>query len=556
VALLQLRGVVKGYGARTILDGLDFDVEPGARVGVIGPNGGGKSTLMRILAGLEEPDAGEAAQRRGLTVAYLPQQVEGDERSALETVRAARPDLDELDHELARVAAQLGALGDDLDRMTRVLRRQEQLVERWTAAGGPGFDGRSRALLLDLLDEDDLDKPTRLLSGGQRKLAALAACLARDPDVLLLDEPEAHLDVEARERMERLMREFGGAVVSVSHDRYLLDETVSQIAELDGGRIRMWPGNYSAYTVARELELHRQQQLYVTQQKEIARLEAAIRRFEDWARRVVDERHIKQARNKQRQIDRMEKVDRPVLERRRIALDLRPHARGGERVVALRAASVELCAPEHDHGERALVHKVLEDVELEVVRGERVGVVGENGAGKSVLMRVLAGLIEPTEGERVAGPSIRIGYLAQDQRPEDPGATPLDLVRRAAPISEGEAVSRLMKFLFKYEQVRRPLSTLSGGEWTRLQLLLLMLRGANCLLLDEPTNHLDIDSVEMLEDALERFDGTAVFVSHDRYFLDRMADRILEVGGGDVRSTDGGWSYWRLRQAEAATAVS
>jgi ATP-binding cassette subfamily F protein 3 len=556
MALLQLRGVVKGYGARTILDGLDFDVEPGARVGVIGPNGGGKSTLMRILAGLEEPDAGEAAQRRGLTVAYLPQQVEGDERSALETVRAARPDLDELDHELARVAAQLGALGDDLDRMTRVLRRQEQLVERWTAAGGPGFDGRSRALLLDLLDEDDLDKPTRLLSGGQRKLAALAACLARDPDVLLLDEPEAHLDVEARERMERLMREFGGAVVSVSHDRYLLDETVSQIAELDGGRIRMWPGNYSAYTVARELELHRQQQLYVTQQKEIARLEAAIRRFEDWARRVVDERHIKQARNKQRQIDRMEKVDRPVLERRRIALDLRPHARGGERVVALRAASVELCAPEHDHGERALVHKVLEDVELEVVRGERVGVVGENGAGKSVLMRVLAGLIEPTGGERVAGPSIRIGYLAQDQRPEDPGATPLDLVRRAAPISEGEAVSRLMKFLFKYEQVRRPLSTLSGGEWTRLQLLLLMLRGANCLLLDEPTNHLDIDSVEMLEDALERFDGTAVFVSHDRYFLDRMADRILEVGGGDVRSTDGGWSYWRLRQAEAATAVS
>jgi ATP-binding cassette subfamily F protein 3 len=546
MALLQLRGVVKGYGARTILDGLDFDVEPGARVGVIGPNGGGKSTLMRILAGLEPPDAGDAAQRRGLTVAYLPQQVEGDERSALETVRAARPDLDELDRELARVAGRLGSLGDDLDRMTRVLRRQEQLVERWTAAGGPGFDGRSRALLLDLLDEDDLERPTHLLSGGERKLVALAACLARDPDVLLLDEPEAHLDLEARERMEKLMRDFGGAVVSVSHDRYLLDETVSQIAELDGGRIRMWPGNYSAYTVARELELQRQQQLYVTQQKEIARLEAAIRRFEDWARRVVDERHIKQARNKQRQIDRMEKVDRPVLERRRIALDLRPHARGGDRVVALRnGANVELGG-----------NPIFVDVELEIVRGERVGVVGENGAGKSVLLRVLAGLLAPTGGERVAGPSIRFGYLAQDQRPVDPGATPLDLVRRAAPISEGEAVSRLMKFLFTYEQVRRPLSTLSGGEWTRLQLLLLMLRGANCLLLDEPTNHLDIDSVEMLEDALERFDGTAVFVSHDRYFLDRMADRILEVGGGDVRSTEGGWSYWRARYAEAATAVS
>ena len=536
MALLQLRGIVKSFGSRTILDGLDFDVEPGARVGVIGPNGGGKSTLMRILAGLEEPDAGEAVQRRGLRLAYLPQQVEGDRRTSLATVRAARPDLDELERELARVSEQLGSLGGDLDRMTRVLRRQERLVERWTAAGGPGFEGRTRALLLDLVEEDDLERPTELLSGGERKLVVLAACLAQEPDVLLLDEPEAHLDVEARERMERLMRDFGGAVVSVSHDRYLLDETVAQIAELDGGRIRVWAGNYSAYTVARELELQRQQQLYVTQQKEVARLEAAIRRFEDWARRVVDERHIKQARNKQRQIDRMEKVDRPVLERRKIALELRPHARGGDRVVALRGASVELGG-----------NPILVDVDLEIVRGERVGVVGANGAGKTVMLRVLAGEIEPTEGERVAGPSIRFGYLAQDARPEDPRATPLELVRRAAPIADGEAVSRLMKFLFAYEQVRRPLTTLSGGEWTRLQLLLLMLRGANCLLLDEPTNHLDIESVEMLEAALERFDGTAVFVSHDRYFLDRMADRILEVGGGEIRSTEGGWSYWRSR---------
>jgi len=546
MALLQLRGIVKSFGSRTILDGLDFDVEPGARVGVIGPNGGGKSTLMRILAGLEEPDAGEAAQRRGLRLAYLPQQVEGDRRTSLATVRAARPDLDELERELARVSEQLGSLGGDLDRMTRVLRRQERLVDRWTAAGGPGFEGRTRALLLDLVEEDDLERPTELLSGGERKLVVLAACLAQEPDVLLLDEPEAHLDVEARERMERLMRDFGGAVVSVSHDRYLLDETVAQIAELDGGRIRMWAGNYSAYTVARELELQRQQQLYVTQQKEIARLEAAIRRFEDWARRVVDERHIKQARNKQRQIDRMEKVDRPVLERRKIALELRPHARGGDRVVALRGASVELGG-----------NPILVDVDLEIVRGERVGVVGANGAGKTVMLRVLAGEIEPTEGERVAGPSIRFGYLAQDARPEDPRATPLELVRRAAPIAEGEAVSRLMKFLFAYEQVRRPLTTLSGGEWTRLQLLLLMLRGANCLLLDEPTNHLDIESVEMLEAALERFDGTAVFVSHDRYFLDRMADRILEVGGGEIRSTEGGWSYWRSRNrgdAQLSTA--
>jgi ATP-binding cassette, subfamily F, member 3 len=542
MALLQARGITKSFGSRLILGGVDLDVEAGVRLGMIGPNGGGKSTLMRILADEEHPDAGELTARRGLVVAYLPQQIEGDTRDALHTLRAARPDIDELEGDLERVEAQISELGGDLDRMTRALRRQEELIERWTAAGGPGFDGRARALLVDVgLEDADLRKPTRVLSGGQRKLVGLAACLLRDPDVLLLDEPEAHLDIEARERMESLMRSFAGSVVAVSHDRYLLDETVGEIAELHGGTIRLWPGNYSAYTVARELELQRQQQAYVTQQKEIARLEEAIRRFKDWASRVVDERHIKQARNKQRQIDRMDKIDRPVLERRKIALELRPQARGGERVVELAGAGVELAG-----------RSVLADVDLTVLRGERVGVVGENGAGKSVLLRVLAGELEPTVGERKAGPSIRFGRLAQDRRPDDPQATPLQLVRRAAPMSEGEAVSRLMKFLFGYEQVRRPLHTLSGGEWTRLQLLLLMIEGANCLLLDEPTNHLDIESVEMLEGALESFEGTAIFVSHDRYFLDRIADRIVEVSGGGLQSFEGGWSTWRERQVAVA----
>jgi ATP-binding cassette, subfamily F, member 3 len=542
MSLLQARGIAKSFGARLILDGLDFDVEPGVRMGIIGSNGGGKSTLLRILTGAETADAGEITTRRGLVLAFLPQQLEGDGRDAMQTLRAARPDLDELESDLAKVEAQLAEHSSDMAKLTRLLRRQEEIIERWTAAGGPGFEGRARALLVDVgLDDDDLGKPTRVLSGGQRKLVGLAACLLRDPDVLLLDEPEAHLDVEAREHMEYLMRGFDGAVVAVSHDRYLLDETVSQIAELAGGRIRMWPGNYSAYTVARELELQRQQQMYVTQQKEIARLEEAIRRFKDWASRVVDERHIKQARNKQRQIDRMDKIDRPVLERRKIALDLRPHARGGERVVELTGVGVELGG-----------NPILAGVDLTVLRGERVGVVGENGAGKSVLLRVLAAELEPDEGERKSGPSIRFGRLAQDRRPDNPKATPLQLVRHTAPISEGEAVSRLMKFLFSYEQVRRPLDSLSGGEWTRLQLLLLMLEGANCLLLDEPTNHLDIESVEMLEAALENFEGTAIFVSHDRYFLDRIADRMLEVSDGGVRSYEGGWSSWRERQAVPA----
>jgi ATP-binding cassette, subfamily F, member 3 len=362
MALIAARGIGKSFGSRSILHGLDFDVEAGARLGVIGPNGGGKSTLLRILAGEEVADAGDVTQRRGLVVAFLPQQPEGDDRDSAATLWDARPDLAELEHELEEIERQLGEQGDDLDRIARLLRRQEDVLGRWTSAGGPGFEGRARALLTDVgLDDGDFGKPTRVLSGGQRKLVGLAACLLRDPDVLLLDEPEAHLDVEARERLEVLMRTFDGAVVAVSHDRYLLDETVSEIAELTGGAIRMWPGNYSAYTVARELELQRQRQLYVTQQKEIARLEEAIRRFKDWASRVPDERHIKQARNKQRQIDRMEKVDRPVLERRKIALELRPHSRGGERVVEL----ADVCASFGDL-------RILEGVDLTILRGERV----------------------------------------------------------------------------------------------------------------------------------------------------------------------------------------
>jgi ATP-binding cassette, subfamily F, member 3 len=544
VTLVSLNGVRKSFGSRVVLDGLDFAVEPGARIGVVGANGSGKSTLLRLLAGLEEPDAGTTVRRRGLVVSYLPQHPLGDVRTALETVRAARPDLAELDAELHRVVEQLGApeLAADLDRMTRVLRLQEELLERWEAAGGPSLDGRARAMLLDVgIAEEDLALPTEALSGGQRKLIALAACLAQEPDVLLLDEPEAHLDAVGRSLLERLVGGFDGAAVVVSHDRYLLDETVSQIGSLDRGGVRLWAGNYSAYTLARELELERQQQAYVTQQKEIERLEAAIRRFKDWAHRVVDERHIKQARVKQRQIDRMEKVERPVLERRRIALRLHPHVRGGQRVFELRSVGVAF-------GEDV----VLADVDLTVVHGERVGVVGANGSGKSVLLKTIVGELEPTEGEVWLGPSIRVGYLAQDQETLDPAASPLETVRLSHRCSEAEAVTLLMRFLFPYEQVRRPNRLLSGGERTRLQLLLLMLARPNLLVLDEPTNHLDIESVEALEAALDAFDGTVCAISHDRYFLDRVVDRIVEVRDGAAAAFDGSYSDWFERRPLAA----
>jgi ATP-binding cassette, subfamily F, member 3 len=534
--LVNLHGITKFYGGRRILHELDFAVQEKVRIGLVGPNGAGKSTLLRVTAGLEDIQAGESSRRKGLRIAYLPQDIYGDQKTPLELLETARTDLVEIEEQLHQCEAELADQGviTDMARMERILARQERLLARFEELGGPGYLGEARSRLRALgLDDIALTQPMAELSGGERKLVALAVCLVQRPELLLLDEPETHLDLPHRQQLEVLIREFEGAVIIVSHDRYLLDETVNQIAELDGEKVKMWPGNYSAYTLLRKVALLRQQEVYASQQKEISHLEEAIARFKLWASIVANERHIKQARNKQHQIDAMEKVERPVLGRRKMALQLHSAVRGGQKVVELRHASIAFDD-----------QPILVDVDLLVRRGERVGIVGANGAGKSVLCKLLTGEYVPIEGERWVGPSIDSGYFAQGHETLDLAATPLDLVRGARPYYENQAVALLGKFLFSYQQVRQPVRTLSGGERSRLALLLLMLGNANCLVLDEPTNHLDIDSAEVLEAALEDYQGTVVVVSHDRYFLDRIADRIVEVHDGEVKSYEGGYSAW------------
>jgi ATP-binding cassette subfamily F protein 3 len=551
MTLLALHGITKAFGGRQILTGVDLELPSGARIGLVGPNGSGKSTLLRIAVGEEEADAGQITRQRGLRLAMLAQHPLGDERSPAATLRDARADLLEIDAGLAECNRRLAdpSVYNDATTMEAVLAEHARLLDRYDRSGGPAFEGRVRSMLADIgLEERELALPTRVLSGGQRKLIGLAAAIIQDPQLLLLDEPEAHLDLEGRERLQELMTRFGGGFLAVSHDRYLLDETVTDIASLDAGRIRLWPGNYTAYAVARELELKRQQEHYLAQRKEIERLEEASRRLIQWARAVPEgqsnRRLVVAARNLQRRVERMDKVERPVLERRRIGLELHPHQRGGKRAAELRSVDVTF-------GE----HRVLRGVELTAMHGERVGVVGENGAGKSVMLKTLVGELAPAEGEVWVGPSIRIGYLAQDQDTLDPDSTPLATLRASFPGTEEQAVARLMTFLFDYEQVRRPIRSLSGGERTRLQLLLLMLSGANLLVLDEPTNHLDIESIETLEAAIEAFEGTAVFISHDRYFLDRMADRVVEVRDGAAQSWVGGYSDWLARRSAVAPAL-
>jgi len=542
--IADLNGVSRVYGGRTVFSGLGWSVQAGEKIGLVGPNGTGKTTLLKILGGLEPPDGGTATFRRGLRAAYLPQEYEGEPgRAVLDELLAGVPELAELERRIAELERRMGepAVAGDMDALQAVLDEHGRLLARHEALNGPTLHGRAEGLLRELgFPEEHWSRPMRLLSGGQRKLVGLARCLLCEPDLLLLDEPDNHLDMERKAELEAIIRGFRGAVIIISHDRYLLDETVGVIVELEpargGARLIRWEGNYSAYTAQKELALLKQQADYIAQQKEIARLEEAVARFKLWASLVVNERHIKQARNKQRQIDRMDKVERPVLERRKMALQFRPRARGGQKAVELRR--VDKC-----FGERIIMLDAVGTIQ----NGERIGVVGPNGAGKTVLLRMIAGLLSPDGGEIWVGPSIQTGYYAQHHETLDMAQTPIAALRALRPMTEGEAVAQLMKFLIPYESASQPIARLSGGEKSRVQLARLMIGGANCLLLDEPTNNLDIPSAEVLEQALEEFPGTVVVVSHDRYLLDRVADRIFAVEDGELRVYEGGYSAYSER---------
>jgi ATP-binding cassette, subfamily F, member 3 len=543
--IARLDRVSLSYGTRQIFADVDLSLQQGERVGLVGPNGAGKSSLLKVLAGVERPASGERTVRRDVTVAYLPQEYAGDGLpAAVAEVLQGQPAVLALEGELERIEAALAepALLDDLDAFDALLARQAAALERYDELAGPRLRNEAHGYLERLgLPAELHDRPLAVLSGGQRKLVGLARCLIAQPDLLLLDEPDNHLDLAGKERLEDVLRAFPGAVVLVSHDRYLLDDTVVRIVEVDSGAVTLYEGNYSSYATQRELALLRQQEQYVAQQKEIARLEAAVARFKLWASIVINERHIKQARNKQRQIDRMDKIERPVLERRKLRLAFRPAARGGQKVLEARQLAKTF-------GEQV----VLLEVNFTLWRGERVGLVGANGAGKSVLFRLLLGEDPPSAGEVWTGPSIKVGQYAQSHETLDPGQTPLDFVRGLRPMHEDEAVGLLGRFLFRYSQVREPIAALSGGEKSRLQLLRLMIGGPNCLLLDEPTNHLDIAATEVLEAALDQFDGTVLTISHDRYFLDRVCTRIFELADGEMYEYPGGYSDWAAAKARAA----
>jgi ATP-binding cassette, subfamily F, member 3 len=540
---VHLHAVAITYIAKPIFTDLAWEIHDDRCVGLVGPNGAGKSTLLRLIAGELQADSGSLMRSSGLTVGYLHQEPRlRPGVTVWEEALTASTELAVVEQALEACEERLAdpdVYGNET-RLAQVLEEQAKLIRRYEELGGPGYEGRVRSTLarVGFRTEAELNLLTDTLSGGQRKLLGLAKLLVTQPKLLLLDEPDNHLDMAGKALLEELIRNYKGGVVIVSHDRYLLDVVADEIAEMEDGRITLYPGNYSEYAFEKQARLMRQQQLFQAQQKEITRLEQAAKRLLIWGRTYDNEKLIKRGKAIEKRIERIERIDKPVLERKRMALELAGW-RGSNKVLEIR--DLDKLFPSESGDENI----VLAGLNALLWHGQRVGLVGPNGAGKSVLFRLILGQEELSGGEIVIGPSVRVGYYAQQHEILDYNRTLIETVRRAAPLTESNAVNFLGRFLFTYEQARSTVRTLSGGERSRLQMALLMLSNANFLLLDEPTNNLDIASVEVLEEVLDEFEGTVLVISHDRYFLDRVVGQILELEEGTLTEYAGGYSEYQ-----------
>jgi ATP-binding cassette subfamily F protein 3 len=541
------------YNSQPVFKDLSWDIHNDRCVGLVGANGSGKSTLLRVIAGELKSESGFANSRGQISIGNLHQEPRLDpHKTVLEEALTASTQIPELERRLALVEAQMGdpAVYSDEKKLSRKVEEHARLLDEYTQVGGPGYEGQIRATLLNLgFSESELDLSVTVLSGGQKKLVGLTKLLVTRPNLLLLDEPDNHLDMAGKAFLEKYIRNYPGGVVIVSHDRYLLDLVADEIAELEDGRLNVYSGNYSEYAFDKEQRLHQQQHQFQVQQKEIDRLEFSAKRMLIWGRSHDNEKLIRRAKSMMKRIERMDKVERPIMERKTMGLQLSGW-RGSNKVLDI--AGLRKAFPAAGGSEQA---EILRGIDLTLWHGERVGLVGPNGAGKSLLFRHILGQEEADAGETKLGPSIKLGYYSQEHESLDYEANLIDTVRGAAALSEGGAVNLLGRFLFTYEQARGPIKNLSGGERSRLQMALITLSGANFLLLDEPTNNLDIRSAEVLETALDEFEGSVLVISHDRYFLDRVATRIVELEDGQATEYPGAYSDYQAAKERLSLAI-
>lgn len=540
--LVQVSNLSYAHGGNEVFHNVNFEIGEGDRIALIGENGAGKSTLFRLVARQITPDAGEVTMRRNTIVGMLSQ--EPDFPPGATMIEAARNDAGSpagLEDRMRELELRMQeAEGDEFDQ---VLEEYARIQEEFESLGGYGNGPRVEEVLGGLgFTEDRWHQPVASLSGGEKKLVGLARLLLQEVDVLLLDEPDNHLDFAAKDWLRQYIADHRGAVAIISHDRYFLDQTVNRLFELEDGEIFAYQSSYSGFLEAKRERLEREAALRDLREREFKQLKRSAEQLTEWARQ--NPKFAKRAGNRKRllEIEReeLESKPRPILERKRIDVDFQT-SRGSKIVLDMHGV-------EKSFGDRQL----LKPFDLMIEHGECVGIVGDNGAGKTTLFRMIAGLEEPTAGRIRMGPSIRMGYYSQEQETLDPDKSPLEIVRGIKAFSEPAALGFLSTLLFDRNDSINKVRNLSGGERSRLQIAVLMLQEANFLLLDEPTNNLDIPSCEELEDALLEFDGTILTISHDRYFLDKVATRIIELDDGVVREYRGGFSWYDQQRGRGA----
>jgi ATP-binding cassette subfamily F protein 3 len=540
--LIQLTALTKAFGERVLLDQVTWTVDDGDRVGLCGPNGAGKTTLLRMLAGLDDPDAGAITRPSGLTVGYLPQDGLGysgrtlfdEASSAFQPLLDARAEMDRIEHVLADPTLPDG-------EHETLLVRYHDLTEQFRHEEGHSIELKVTQVLEGLgFSRDDFGKPVETFSGGWQMRVALAKLLLGRPTLLLLDEPTNHLDLDARNWLEEYLVAYPHAVILVSHDRFFLDRVVTRIADLALRTITDYPGSYTRYLAERDARLDRLRKAKQEQDDEIARMRAFIDRFRYQATKAA------QVQSRLKMLEKIVPIEVPP-ERKRVHFTFPPCPKSGRMVV-------ELTDVRKAYG--PLV--VFDRIGLHVERGDRIALVAPNGAGKSTLMRMLAGSEAPDRGARREGHQVVMQYFAQDEANRlDPQRTVYEVMEADSPVAMVPVIRNILGgFLFTGDDIYKKAAVLSGGERTRLAVarMLLRPRPANTLLLDEPTNHLDLDSKDVLLEALEDFGGTLIFVSHDRYFVDRLATKIIEVGHGTIEVYPG--TYEQFLWSRNARAVA
>jgi len=540
--LVNFSKVCKDFGGNPVFQNVDLEILENERIGLVGENGSGKSTVFKLLVGLETPTQGTIARRRNLTIGYLTQEIDAqmNTKTVYEVVAETSPELATLQQLLAQLEGQMAspAIAADDNAMTRVLERYGKAQERYDALGGYTLNHKVEAVLSGLgFSAAIYEQEVGSLSGGEKKLVNLARILLQMPDLLLLDEPDNHLDLQAKAWLEYYIQDYPGTVLIISHDRHLLDRSVKKIFELEDGEISSYAGNYSYYVVERQRRLEKLQEVYAAQRDEIKRLEISMRRLKGWAK--MNSKFAGKAEYMAKRVEqaREEAVDRPTLVRDKIKVGLEAE-RSGKKVLEVKGLSTSIDG-----------YTLFEPFDLTVLYGERIGIVGANGSGKTTLLKTMLNILPATHGDVKIGASVVTGYYAQEQETLPFASTPLDFVRRLKNMTEPQAISFLHTLLFSFADIHTPIGQLSGGEKSRLQIARLRLSNANFLLLDEPTNNLDIASTEVLEEALDEFEGTVLAVSHDRYFLDRIATKIVAVGNDrKVRVYPGDFSYYFTHQ--------